>query len=303
MRRRLSVFVLAVVTLASGAPWAAPLAVEVVPLDAPPEAKAETAERRPGMLPDGVVVRARGIIRAAWLTGPTRRYRHGVLGDAIEASGLAAETADKRVLTIALGPDAVFEDRYPRPHDLDGDGNDELLLVKSTFDGGAALVVAGLRDGKLALLAESAPIGLARRWLNPVGAADFDGDGRIETAHVETPHIGGVLVISRRDGSRLSTLHRVAGFSNHQIGSRELRLSAIFDADGDGTPDLLVPDASRRSLRIVGFSGGRFRELARVPFRASVARVSVPDEAVFRRNRRLAVIVHLSDGRAAGLAF
>ncbi len=60
----------------------APLEFEVVSLDhLPGSSETAKSDRRPGMLPDGVVVRGTGTIRAAWLTGPTRRYAHGVLGD------------------------------------------------------------------------------------------------------------------------------------------------------------------------------------------------------------------------------
>lgn len=58
------------------------------------EIDAPTAQsRRPDMLPDGAVSAGAKNIRAAWLTDPTRHYRHGVIGDAIEAGGLAAETS------------------------------------------------------------------------------------------------------------------------------------------------------------------------------------------------------------------
>jgi len=244
---------------------AAALSLETVTLPGLPAAAVPPARRRPDMLPDGIVATGTGTIRAAWLTGPTRRYAHGVLGDALEASGLAVETADGRILSLALGKDAVFEDRFPRLADIDGDGDAELLVVKSYIARGAALAAYAVRGARLRPVAEGVPIGLPHRWLNPVGTADFDGDGRIETAHVETPHIGGVLVLSRLDRGRLVSIHRVVGFSNHRIGSRELGLSAVLDADGDKIPDIALPDQARTALRIVSFAGGRFRELARLP--------------------------------------
>jgi|GEM_PF-2775509 hypothetical protein len=36
-------------------------------------------------------------------------------------------------------------------------------------------------------------MGLARRWLNPAEAADFDQDSQPEVAVVAMPHIGGGL--------------------------------------------------------------------------------------------------------------
>ncbi len=295
------------VTLVAAALFAIPalgaaLEFEVVSLDRLPETK-ETArpDRRPGMLPDGVVAHGTGAIRAAWLTGPTRRYAHGVLGDDIEASGIAVETAAGEVLSLTLAPEAVFEDRIPRLVDLDADGRDEVLLVKSTQSKGAGLALVAPVGGKLSVIAEGEPIGTAYRWLNPVGVGDFDGDGRIETAHVETPHIGGSLVLSRLTRGRLVEVRRIGGFSNHRMGSRVLGLSMVLDADGDGVADLVVPDDSRTRLRIVSFAGGRFRELARIDLGAEIA--SSLRRAEIGRDGRKGIAFRLSDGRAVGLVF
>ena len=64
-------------------------------------------------------------------------------------------------------------------------------------------------------------------------SADFDGDGVPEVAAVVTPHIGGWLTLYRREGTRLSITYREPGFSNHAIGTDELRLAAMFDANAD----------------------------------------------------------------------
>lgn len=63
---------------------------------------------------------------------------------------------------------------------------------------------------------------------------------------------------------------RAGGFSNHAMGSRNLDLSALLDANGDGVMDMAVPDDSRETLRIVTFAGGRFRELRAVPNGAEI---------------------------------
>ena len=151
--------------------------------------------RRADMLPDGALSTGSRGIAEAWLTGPTRRYRHGIMGDAIEASGLRVVTSEGRTLEASLGPDSVFEDRLARLADVDGDGRDEVLVVRSYLDAGAALAVYEVRGGALRHKAEAAPIGRPSRWLNPVGVADFDGDGAPEAAAVITPHIGGILII------------------------------------------------------------------------------------------------------------
>ncbi len=248
---------------------------------------------RPDMLPDGIVTEG-GRIAAAWLAGPTSRYRHAVLGDAIEASGLRVALTDGRTLDYRLPPDSVFEDRLARLADLDGDGDRELLVVRSYLDAGAALAVLDLTDGAIRIAAEAPAIGLPNRWLNPIGVADFDGDGGPEAAVVITPHIGGVLTLYRlREG----VLRRVAaepGFSNHALGARELGMAAILDADGDGVPDLAVPGAARRSLRIVSFAGGRFRDLARLGLPADIVTAIAAAELDGRAGTALAF--GLADG-------
>ena len=280
----------------------APLDFKVVSLDHLPGSSETTkSEPRPGMLPDGVIARGTGTVRAAWLTGPTRRYAHGVLGDDIEASGITIEPATGEFLSLALEPNAVFEDRVPRLVDLTADGRDEVLVVKSYRTMGAALALVAPVDGRLSIIAEGDPIGRPYRWLNPVGVGDFDGDGRIETAHVETPHIGGTLVLGRLDRGRLVTVRRIGGFSNHRMGSRELGLSAVLDADGDGVPDLAVPDNSRASLCVVSFAGGSFRELARIDLGAEIASSLRP--AHIGADKRMGLAFRLSDGRVVGLVF
>ena len=220
--------------------------------------------QRSEMLPDGVVSRGTRNVRAAWLINATKRYGHGVLGDAIEAGGLAVEDPVGAVARYQLPGDTVFEDRLARIVDVDGDGNDEILTVKTYLRSGAAVAVFDFEHGKLKPLAESESIGLAHRWLNPVGAADFDGDGKVEIAVVRTPHIGGILMFYRLESGKLREVARYRGFSNHRMGSRMLGLSAIADFNHDGVADIAVPTADRRTLRLVGFAGGQLSEIGRI---------------------------------------
>ncbi|MBL6946116.1 MAG: VCBS repeat-containing protein [Rhodospirillales bacterium] len=252
------------------------------------------AEPRPHMLPDGEIANGNHNILAAWLTGPTGRYRHGVLGDAIEASGIAVELADGRILSLELGFDSVFEDRLARLADLNGDEKDEIIVVRSYLDAGAALAIVGIRNGRLAILAESAPIGLPNRWLNPIGAEDFDGDGKVEIALVRTPHIGGILILYRWENDRLKEAYREHGFSNHAMGSRELGLSAILDVNADGISDIALPDASRRNLRIVTFAGARFRNIGNIPHDSRI--ISKIQAAKEKSGEPPALLYSLADG-------
>ncbi len=258
------------------------------------------APGRPGMLPQGSVSQGPGRIRAAWLSRPTGRYDHGVLGDAIEAGGLMVELADGRRLETVLGPSSVFEDLAPRLLDVDGNGQDDLVVVRSYLARGAALAAYTVGVGGLRLLGQSPPIGRPRRWLNPIGAGDFDGDGRIEVAAVVTPHIGGELTLYRLEAGLLRPVARQGGISNHAMGSRQLGMAAILDVNGDSVDDLLVPASHRRSLRIVSFAR-RFAELARVDHETEIASEIVVFASEIDPTPRVAYV--LADGNLVLLSF
>jgi hypothetical protein len=110
-------------------------------------------------------------------------------------------------------------------------------------------------------VARTPHIGKPNRWLNVAAIAPFSGDSAQEIAIVATPHIDGKLAFLRLENRRLRVVAALAGFSNHVIGSTELRLSAVADADGDGRPDLALPSLDRRRLRIVALDGRSIREI------------------------------------------
>lgn len=215
----------------------------------------------PVPLPDGDAISTPDGSLTAWLTGPTGIYRHGILGDAVEATGYR----------IVRRGGAVFEDRRVRLVDVTGDGEDELIVVRSDLDRGAALAVYGLTEQGIELLAATPPIGQAHRWLNPAAVADFDGDGQLEIAYVETPHIGGVLTILGLRVRGLSVEASDFGYSNHAIGSRVLDMAAVVDWNGDGVADLALPDSTRRQLRVATMAGGRIGGFLAVYHEARIA--------------------------------
>lgn len=224
------------------------------------ESKLEFVDRvvRPKLpeeaLPDGRVAIGNRDIAQAWLAEPTDRYDHGVLGDKIEAGSLVIELRDGSRQTIRLKDDAVFEDLAPRLADLDGDGHDEIVVVKSYLKRGAALAVIAERKGKYDIVAETPPLGAPHQWLNPAGIADFTGDGKPDIALVRQPHAVGALELWTWNAGALRKLAETADTANHVSGTRAIDMSAAADFDGDGVTDIAVPSFDREHVRLLSFA-------------------------------------------------
>jgi hypothetical protein len=255
-------------------------------------AKPENPE---GTMPGGRIATGSRDIARAWLAEPTDRYDHGILGDKIEAGSLVIELRDGKRQIVRLKDDAVFEDLEPRLADLDGDGHDEIVVVKSYLKRGAALAVIAERKGKYEIVAETPPLGAPHLWLNPAGIGDFNGDGKIDIALVRQPHVIGSLELWSYGGGALRKTAELADTANHIAGTRALNMSAAVDFDGDGVADIAVPSLDRGHLRIVSFA----------PAPREIANVALPAKAV--TNLALvadgkgppAVAVGLADGSLA----
>lgn len=184
--------------------------------------------------------------------GPTTRYAHGILGDAVEFGELVIETEDwaNRVrYRVTLPTDHVFEDLEPRLWDITGDGSPEVVVIETDMALGGSLAVYD-QTGKIA---ETPHIGRPNRWLSPVGAADFDGDGRIEVAFVDRPHLAKTLRIFEWDGSGLVLETEISGLTNHRIG--EDFISGGLRECGDG-PQMVTANANWSQVMVISFSDG-----------------------------------------------
>jgi hypothetical protein len=189
-----------------------------------------------------------GIV-AAELAEPTTRYDHAVLGDGVEWGALRLTMADGQVRLIRLPEDRVFEDVTARLADLDGDGLPEVVVVDTDMARGGMLAVYDAEGRRAA----TAPFGRTHRWVAPAGIADLDGDGRVEIAYVDRPHLAQELVVVRLSGRRLVEVARLDGLTNHRIGEDVIR-GGLRDC-GAG-PELVLATPDWTGARVVRLQDG-----------------------------------------------
>ena len=188
-------------------------------------------------------------IIAAGYESPTGRYPHAVLGDALEYGTLAVTLTSGSVRRFVLPDSAVFEDTEPRLVDLDEDNSPELLVVESDQRRGARLAVYG----PAGRITATPYIGTRFRWLAPVGAADLDGDGRVEVAYVDRPHLAKTLRVWRYENQQLTQVATKPGVTNHRIGETDIAGGIRTCA---GRPEMILSDATWGRLLALRFAAG-----------------------------------------------
>ena len=182
---------------------------------------------------------------------PTTRYAHGILGDAVEWGSLhyiqqgSADHGPYAWHDFELPQDRVFEDVAPRVADLNGDGGPEIIVVESQKDLGAQLAIYAVLDLKLEKIAATPHIGRSNRWLAPIGAADLDGDGYVEIAYIDRPHLAKTLRVWRFKNGTLEAVADLPGLTNHRIGERDIG-GGIRHCNG--VPELITASADWRDI-------------------------------------------------------
>ena len=193
-------------------------------------------------------------ITSARFGGATRIYDHGVLGDSVEYSKLILRAGGRRV-TLNAGEGHVFEDLAPRLADLDGDGRPEVIVVRTNLQRGASLAVYDASG----LITQTQPIGQRYRWLAPVGVGDFDGNGRVEIAYIETPHLGKTLKILSYFERTLFLSSQIGGLSNHRIGDDFISGGVRNCGQGD---EIITADAGWQRIMATRVVDGRLTSRA-----------------------------------------
>jgi hypothetical protein len=163
-------------------------------------------------------------VKNAALIQPVTRYGHDALGAGHEYGAMRLRldlcivcgSIKEKDVVFTLPQTRVFEDVMARKVDLDGDGYTEAVMVVETdVSLGASLAIYG-PEGKLAA---TDFIGQRHRWLAPVGVGNFDGQGGVEIAYVDRPHLTQELVVVRYADGVVTEVAREAGFTNHQFGA------------------------------------------------------------------------------------
>lgn len=160
-------------------------------------------------------------------------------------------TTGGKTIRVRLPERLVFEDVAPRVVDVDGDGEAEVIVVESDAQYGARLSVYDATGA----VAATDFIGQPNRWLAPIGAADLDGDGTMEIAFVDRPHLAKTLKVVRFRTGRMRPIAELPGVTNHRIGETDIA-GGIRDC-GDG-PEMIVASADWTSVLAVAFDGRAF---------------------------------------------
>ncbi len=208
-------------------------------------------------LPEKQITRSKTNTVYAQYAQPTAKYNHNILGDTIDAEQLVV-LRDGITYTQTVSDDYVFEDIKPRLYDVDNDGQMEIVTIRTHVKKGAGIMIYKIVNNVLTEYAWVEEIGKPYRWLNIVAIYDLDGDGTIELAWVQTPHIGGILKVTTIMAGKLEALSELSNYSNHSIGERNQCLSVVTKTVSGTT--LYVPTQNRLQIAGFKFAGGSFQK-------------------------------------------
>jgi hypothetical protein len=202
-----------------------------------------------GALPDARLTQSSDGLLAV-LAEATTRYPHGVLGDDLEAGRVVIVDPGTPAIVgeAVIAAPAVIEGIAAMWADVDGNGEEEILVTVSDAEVGAGLLVFD-RDGSQ--IAAGPPIGRGNRWRNQLGVGPTGPNGEIEVIDVRVPHIGGVVEYFRIDGDELAFETQLPGYTSHVFGSRNLDMALAADVTGNGAIEVVVPNQELTTLGVL----------------------------------------------------
>lgn len=184
-------------------------------------------------------------------------YPHRIMGSIREKQVLVVTDASGNELRVDLRTQApgthVFEDMAPRVVDATGNGRNDVVVIESDPQAGASLAIYSLHQGDLVKIAATPAIGQRFRWLAPVGVGDLDGNGTVDLAYVETPHLGKRLRVWSWAPGGLTEIAQLDGVTNHRIGEETIA-GGLRDC-GNG-PEMIVASADWSQVVAVTLSNG-----------------------------------------------
>ncbi|WP_406670853.1 hypothetical protein V7O67_03295 [Methanolobus sp. ZRKC4] len=231
--------------------------------------------------------------RILLLTGPTEDYKHGVLGDSIEASSItlvetAGTPAIAKVIDIPEGD--VIEGIVPLWADLDGNGIREIIVTLSNANEGARVVVFD-EDGTT--VASGPSTGTGYRWRHQIAVAPFGPEEETEIVDVLTPHIGGIVEFYQWEGNELQVSSSLSGYSSHLAGSRNLDMALAGNFDNDSNFELMLPTQNYRELAILEHNENGVHVNGYLPLES---RLTTNIAAVTLKNESVAIGVGIDTG-------
>lgn len=221
------------------------------------------------LLPEKRIAYNKDSTTVAFYAKPTKRYRHGILGDKIEAGELVV-IKGSAVFKTELSEKYVYEDLVPRLVDVDKDRELEVVCIRTDANKGAGIVIYKIANKQLTEYAFVKEIGTGFRWLNIATIDDLDNDGTMELAWVQTPHIGGILKIAKINKGELEILDSFRGVSNHAIGSRNLDLSIVKQKDQQKT--LYLPNQARNKVFSFTFSNNKWEKTGEIDLKVDFSK-------------------------------
>ncbi len=215
------------------------------------------------------------IIIAAEYAEPVSRYGHNVLGDGAEWGALRL-TVDKCLdcatrqtasIVIRLPDTRVFEDVAPRLVDLDDDSIPEVVVIETDLSLGARLAIYD----ETGLITATPFIGRSFRWLAPLGAADMDGDGHMELAYIDRPHLAKILRSWRYQDRALTLIAEAPDLTNHRIG--ETTISGGIRTCG-ASPEIITANGNWTKIMATTLTDGTLKSRALGPFKGPASLIA-----------------------------